>query len=70
MKFLNVYCQNRKANLYISLDKIVLVSAQEHGSVIELQGSEPVFVNTEAEELIRKINGENKTAIGFKTAGN
>lgn len=70
MKFLNVYCQNRKTNVYISLDKIVLVSAQKNGSIIELQGSEPVFANTEAEELIRKINGETKASIGFKTAGN
>jgi hypothetical protein len=70
MKFLNVYCENRKANVYISLDKIVLVSAQAHTSLIELQDAEPVRVNTEAEELIRQINGENKAAIGFRTAGN
>lgn len=70
MKFLNVYCENRKANVYISLDKIVLVSAMEGASVIEIQGSEPVRVNTDAEELIRKINGENKASIGFRTTGN
>jgi hypothetical protein len=70
MKFINVYCENRKANVYISLDKIVLVSAQDQGSVIELQGSDPVKVNADAEELVRKINGENKAAIGFRTPGN
>jgi hypothetical protein len=70
MKFLNVYCENRKANVYISLDKIVLVLALEHASVIELQGSEPVRVNTDVEELVRKINGENKATIGFRATGN
>jgi hypothetical protein len=69
MKFLNVYCESRKANVYVSLDKIVLVSAQNHESIIELQGSDPVRVNMEAEELIRKINGENKSSIGFRTTG-
>jgi hypothetical protein len=69
MKFLSVYCENRKTNVFVSLDKIVLVSAQEHASVIELQGSDPVQVNIEAEELVRKINGENKAAIGFRTKG-
>lgn len=70
MKFLNVYCENRKSNVYISLDKIVLVSVEGDISVIELEGSEPVRVNKDAEELIRKINGENKAAIGFRTTGN
>ena len=70
MKFLNVYCENRKTNVYISLDKIVLVYAQENAAVIELEGSSPVLVNTGAEELIRRINGENKAAIGFRTPGN
>ena len=69
MKFLSVYCENRKAKVYVSLEKIVLVSAQKGESVIELQGSGPVRVNTDAEELIRKINGENKAAIGFRTKG-
>lgn len=67
---MNVYCENRKANVYMNLDKIVLVAAQEQGSIIELQGSDPVKVNADAEELVRKINGENKAAIGFKTSGN
>lgn len=67
---MNVYCENRKANVYISLDKIVLVAAQEKASIIELQGSDPVKVNADAEELVRKINGENKAAIGFRTSGN
>jgi len=70
MKFLNVYCESRKANVYVSLDKIVLVSVQGNISVIELEGSDPVRVNSDAEELIRKINGENKAAIGFRTTGN
>jgi hypothetical protein len=67
MKFLNVYCEKRKATVYISLDKIVLISANENGATIELQGVDSVHVATIAEELIRMVNGENKTAIGFRT---
>jgi hypothetical protein len=35
--------------------------------LIELGESEPVKVKMPAEELVRKINGEDKTAIGFRT---
>jgi hypothetical protein len=36
MKFLNVYCENRKAEVYVSLDKIVLVQKlDEESSLIE-----------------------------------
>ena len=70
MKFLNVYCENRKAEVYISLDKIVLIKKgdDENASLIELEGSghEPVKVSLAADELIRKINGEDRIGIGFR----
>jgi hypothetical protein len=66
MKFLNVYCEKRRATVYISIDKIVLVSANEDHTIIELEGTEPVEVNRPAEELVRMLNGENKTSIGFR----
>lgn len=66
MKFLHLYCEKRKANVYISLDKIVLVSSGNDMAIIEVQGAEPVHVNQSAEELVRMINGENKTSIGFR----
>jgi hypothetical protein len=70
MKFLNVYCENRKAEVYISLDKIVLLKKleEENAVLIELEGSahEAVKVVMPAEELIRKINGEDRTGIGFR----
>jgi len=70
MKFLSVYCENRKAAVFISLDKIVLITKLEgeDACLIELSEGEPVKVNMPAEELIRKINGEDKTMIGFRTA--
>lgn len=70
MKFLNVYCENRKAEVYISVDKIVLIRKgdDENASLIELEGSghEPVKVSLAAEDLIRKINGEDRIGIGFR----
>jgi hypothetical protein len=68
MKFLNVFCENRKAEVYISLDKIVLIQKGEEGSIIELEGGngEVVKVAMAAEELVKKINGEDKVAIGFR----
>ena len=69
MKFLNVYCENRKANVFVNLDKILLVTKlDEETSVIALQGSkeEPVKVTIEAEELVRKINGEDRPGVGFR----
>jgi hypothetical protein len=69
MKFLNVFCENRKAEVYISLDKIVLLhKLDEENSLIELEGgkSEAVKVQMRSEDLVRKINGEDKVAIGFR----
>lgn len=68
MKFLNVYCENRKAEVFISLGKIVLVTkAGEDSTLIELKGkSEAVKVAMAAEELVRKINGEDRAGIGFR----
>jgi len=70
MKFLNVYCENRKAEVYISLDKIVLITKVdgENACLIELQGTEgPVKAIMPVEDLIRKINGEDRIGIGFRT---
>ncbi len=69
MKFLNIYCEHRKAEVYISLDKIVLLQKlDEESSLIELEGgqSEAVKVQMKTEELVRKINGEDKVTIGFR----
>jgi hypothetical protein len=68
MKFLNIYCENRKAEVYISLDKIVLITkaAGENACLIELHGTEAVKVIMPAEDLIRKINGEDRIGIGFR----
>ena len=68
MKFLNVYCGNRKAEVYISLDKIVLVQKlDEENSLLELEGEKSaVKVQMPAETLVRKINGEDKVTIGFR----
>ena len=70
MKFLNVYCENRKAEVYISLDKIVLITKLEgeSGCLLELEGTtSPVKVIMPADDLIRKINGEDRIGIGFRT---
>jgi hypothetical protein len=69
MKFLNVYCGNRKAEVFVSLDKIVLVQKMdEKSSLIELEGgtSGAVKVLMAAEDLVKKINGEDKVTIGFR----
>lgn len=69
MKFLNIYCQNRKAEVYISLDKIVLVQKlDEEYSLLDLEGGkgEAIKVKMRAEDLVRKINGEDKVTIGFR----
>ncbi|RYZ51081.1 MAG: hypothetical protein EOO14_18465 [Chitinophagaceae bacterium] len=46
MKFLNVYCAFRKAEVYISLDKIVLVQkVDDESSLLQLLGEkDPVFI--------------------------
>ena len=70
MKFLNVYCENRKAEIYLSLNKIVLIKKgeEENYTIIEIEGSqqEPVKVALSAEDLVRKINGEDRMGIGFR----
>lgn len=68
MKFLNVYCENRKAEVYVSLDKIVLVQRVDaESSLLELAGEkEAVNVRMPADALVRKINGEDKMTIGFR----
>lgn len=69
MKFLNVYCEVRKAEVFISVDKIVVITkVGEDTSLIELEGgkTEAVKVAMAAEELIRKINGEDRMGIGFR----
>ena len=70
MKFLNIYCENRKAEVYISLDKIILIKKldDENGCLIELEGpnTEPVKAAMLSEDLIRKINGEDRMGIGFR----
>jgi len=70
MKFLNVYCENRKAEIYIALDKIVLIKKGDDDTtaLIELEGigHEPVKVIMAAEDLIRNINGEDRIGIGFR----
>jgi hypothetical protein len=69
MKFLNIYCENRNAEVYVSLDKIVMVQKlDEESSLIELEGgkTDAVKVKMPAEELVRKINGEDKVTIGFR----
>lgn len=72
MKFLNVYCENRKAEVFISLDKIVLIKKleAENACLVELEGVniEPVKAAMLSEELIRKINGEDRAGIGFRTS--
>lgn len=69
MKFLNVYCENRKAEVFVSLDKIILIKkVDDETSLIELDGdkTEAVKVIMASEDLIRKINGEDRVGIGFR----
>lgn len=68
MKFLNVYCTHREKEVYINLDKIVLISKEaDDKSRIDLAGeATTVEVAMPAEELIRKINGEDRIGIGFR----
>lgn len=70
MKFLNVYCENRKAEVFVAVDKIILISKSAEGeeSLIELKGGNEnsVRVAMPAEDLVRKINGEDRIGIGFR----
>lgn len=55
--------------MYISLNKIVSLSTlYKETSLIELEGANGVAVKVKmlAEELVRKINGEDKITIGFR----
>lgn len=76
MKFLQVYCEHRKIAVYINIEKIVLLrksSDKEETafSLIEVEGlndnNGPVKVSMAPEELVKMINGEDKTRIGFRT---
>lgn len=76
MKFLQVYCHNRQALVYINTEKIVLLykdvsGAETDNCFIEVEGLSdnkgPVKVNSTPEDLIKMINGEDKTRIGFRT---
>lgn len=71
MKFLNVYCENRKATVYINLDKIILLTKldDDNSSLIELEGEKDntVKVAMRTEDLVKKINGEDKERVGFRT---
>lgn len=68
MKFLHVFCEKRKADVFISLDKILLIQKEEEGCRVEVDGLEAVVVKMAAEDLVRKINGEDKMTIGFRTS--
>lgn len=69
MKFLNVYCEDRKKEVYINLDKIVLITKLDEDSCqITVDGKEAmVTVAMRPEDLVRKINGEDKVTIGFRS---
>lgn len=70
MKLLNVFCENRKAEVFVNLDKIILITKlDDHSSLVELEGGgkDAVKVALSAEDLVRKINGEDKVSIGFRT---
>lgn len=66
MKFLNVFCENRRATVYINVEKIAAVIAKQDHTLIEVEGIEPVAVLLSADELVRMLNGENKASIGFR----
>lgn len=68
MKFLNVYCENRKAEVYVNVDRIVMVQrVDDDNSLLMVDGTEePVKISQPADGLIRKINGEDKVTIGFR----
>lgn len=75
MKFLNVYCESRGASVFISIDKVVMLTKAEiNGNEVCLidvdglnDGKGPVEVHIPAEQIVRMINGEDKVRIGFRT---
>jgi len=70
MKFLNLYCQLRQADVYINLAKIVLLQKLDDEScyiIMEGTADQPVQVAMPAAEIIRRINGEDRAGIGFRT---
>ena len=69
MKFLNVYCDYRRDEVFINVEKIVLIRKIVNGGCeIELEGEKigTVKVVMSAEDLVKKINGEDKMTIGFR----
>jgi hypothetical protein len=75
MKFINAKCETRDTIVFINIEKIVLISkgfiagSNKEIALIEVDGLNdgkgPVQVNLSAEEVIKLINGDNKTRIGF-----
>ena len=77
MKFLQVYCENRKTSVYVNIEKIVLLSRDNNEeeqifSLVEVEGLNDnkgaLKVNMAPEDLIKMINGEDKIRIGFRTS--
>jgi hypothetical protein len=77
MKFLQVYCENRKTSVYVNIEKIVLLSRDSNEeeqifSLVEVEGLTDnrgaLKVNMAPEDLIKMINGEDKIRIGFRTS--
>lgn len=76
MKFLNVKCEERGTIVYINIERIVVITrarmagGETEISLIEVDGLNDdkgaIRVNQSAEEVIRMINGESKTRIGFR----
>ena len=54
--------------VFVNLDKIILITKNDEESCsLEVEGTEQTIkVAMRAEDLVRKINGEDKTAIGFR----
>jgi hypothetical protein len=75
MKFLKLQCESRRASVYVNIDKIVLIRIAFEGNkeicFIEVEGLNDgrgaIEVHSSAEEIVRQINGENKTQIGFRS---
>lgn len=74
MKFLKLQCESRKASVYINIDKIVLIRKAGAGDkeicFIEVEGLNDglgaLKIYSSADEIIRMINGDNKSPIGFR----
>lgn len=69
MKFLNVYCDIRQADVYVNLDKVVLLQKlTDEWSLIVVEGTpdQPIKVAMPVAELIRRLNGEDRAGVGFR----